>query len=344
MLKQKIKSAITACFLVFSIPAIMPGFSGKNSAPLNAATPAYSGERRTIAHDFLDMEKDFGAKKEHYAAVDRLINRAAEKIVPLKTYTTEQAVQTLLALDSLLKEDGYRFGDNFLLSTGLEKKVIDCDNYCTLYIAIAEVLKIPLIPVYAPNHSFLRFCFDDGSYLNWEPTEAVPLQDSYYREKMRIPEESIRAGVYMKSLERGEFIGVEHNNIGAWLMSRGRYGDALPHFSAAIELYPAFSSAWHNRGSSYYALKKLAEAESDLRRALSLDPSRASTHNTLGDIYFDLKEYQSAVREYTASIKLDPGNYVPYYSIGLVMKTIGEEEQSRKWLKKAGEIKAGSKK
>ncbi|HRZ27246.1 MAG TPA: tetratricopeptide repeat protein [Spirochaetota bacterium] len=344
MLNQSMKSVITASLLAFFFPVIMSGFSGKNCAPLNAAIRAYSGEHRTIAHDFLDMESDFGAKKEHYAAVDRLINRAAEKIVPLKTYTTEQAVQTLLALDSLLKEDGYRFGDNFLLSIGLEKKVIDCDNYCTLYIAIAEVLKIPLIPVYAPNHSFLRFFFDDGSYLNWEPIEAVPLQDSFYIKKLGIPQESIRSGVYLKSLERREFIGVEHNNIGAWLMSHGRYADSLSHFGAAIELYPAFSSAYHNRGSSYYALKKIAEAESDLKKAASLDPSRASTRNTLGDVYFDLKEYENALREYTASIKLDPGNYVPYYSIGLLMKAIGEEDQAGKWLRKAEEVKAGSKK
>ena len=313
-----------------------------HAAPARCADrPSYTGEPATIAHDFLELEKDFGAGPAHRAALNGLLNRSFAAVTVRQSYTTEEAVQTMLEIDALLKKEGFVFANNYLLSTGIETKKIDCDNYCALYIAIAEVLKIPVIPVYAPNHSFLRFYFDDGSYLNWEPLEAAPLQDAFYIKKMRIPEQSLRKGVYLKSLTRKDasatFLG--GRGIGAWLLSRTKYRESLPYFSSAVETNPLFSSAWHNRGTAYYALKRLGEAENDLVKANELDPSRPSTHNTLGDIYFDVRNYERALDEYKKSIKLDTQNYVPYYSIGLIMKTLGKEEQGREWLQKADEIR-----
>ena len=36
-----------------------------------------------------------------------------------------------------------------------------------------------------------------------------------------------------------------------------------------------------------------------------------------------MKQYETAVERYKASIRLDPRNYLPYNSIGLIMKTLG---------------------
>jgi len=311
----------------------------QSGAGLQSGVATYTGDPKTIAHEFLDLEKDFGAGREDYAVIDRLINKSIAVVGTRKSYSTDEAVQALRSIDSLIRAEGFTFKNNLLLGKGLELKTIDCDNYAALYIAIAEVLKIPIVPVYAPNHSFIRFCFDDGTYLNWETTQGMPRPDSYYIKSLRIPEESMRSGVYMKILTRREFTAVEYNNIGAYLMSMRKFSDAVPYFSAAIQLYPLFSSAYHNRGTSYYAMKRLGEALADLRKADGMDPSRASTHNTLGDIYFDQKEYDRAVHEYTASIRLDPTNYVPYNSIGLIMKIQKKDDLAKKWFDKSGEIR-----
>jgi tetratricopeptide (TPR) repeat protein len=329
MMRIVLISALTAAILIQT-----PTLSG-----LQSGAGIYTGDPKTIAHDFLDLEKAFGAGKEESAAVNRLINRAIAAVGTRKEYTTDEAVQTMRAIDSLLREEGFTFKNNLLLGKGLQLKTIDCDNYAVLYIAIAEVLKIPIVPVYAPNHSFIRFCFSDGTYLNWETTQGLPRPDSYYIKSLQIPEESIRGGVYMKILTRKEFTAVEYNNIGAYLMSTRKFSDAVPYFSAAIQLYPRFSSAYHNRGTSYYAMKRLGEALADLQKADGMDPSRATTHNTLGDIYFDQKEYDRAVHEYTASIRLDPTNYVPYNSIGLIMKIQKKDDLAKKWFNKSEEIR-----
>lgn len=305
-----------------------------------AAENTYSGEPRTVAHEFIDLEKDFGAGEAEYSAVNSLINKAMVRVSFRKNSSTEDAVKTLLQIDALLKDEGFVFRQNYLLSSGIKNRNIDCDNYCTLYIAIAEVMKIPIVPVYAPNHSFLRFYFDDGSYLNWEPTQACPLPDSFYIKELNISAKSLENGVYLKTLTRQEFVAVEYNNIGSHLLLSKHYREALVYFTAALKFYPAFSSAWHNRGTAYYAMGHGREALADLQKANDLDPMRASTHNTMGDIYLDNKEFDKAAAEFTASIKLNPADYVPYNNMAYVMKMTGKNKEADAWLKKAQEIKS----
>jgi tetratricopeptide (TPR) repeat protein len=299
----------------------------------------YKGEPRTIAHDFLDMEKQFGADARHYEYINSLINKAMVKIAVKKDYTTEEAVLALETIHILLKKEGFVFKQNFLLNTGIDSKGIDCDNYSAIYTAISEVLKLPVIPACAPNHSFLRFNFNDGSYLNWDPVDGKPYPDEYYIKKLNISEKSLRKSVYLKSLTRKEFIGLEYNNIGAYLFTNKKFTEAIPFFDSAIDFYPKYSSAYHNRGSVNYAIKQTDMAFVDLVTANSLDPTQATTYNTLGDIYFDRKEYMKAFDHYAESIKLDPTNYAPYYSLGLILKNAGKDKDADEWFRKSKAIK-----
>jgi tetratricopeptide (TPR) repeat protein len=300
----------------------------------------YTGEPRTIAHDFIELEKNFGSSAADLAAINDLINKASGRISFRKNSSTEDAVNTLLQIDALLKEEGFVYKQNYLLSTGIREKTIDCDNYCALYIAIAEVIKIPLVPVYAPGHSFIRFYFDDGSYLNWEPIKAVPQPDAWYIKHLNISAESIKKGVYLKTLTRKEFLAVEYNSIGSHLLINRRYGDAAVYYTAAIKLYPSFSAAYHNRGTAYYAMGRSKEALADLLIANGLDPMSYTTHNTLGDIYLDSGELEKAEAEFRTAISLDPSYFVPYQNMAYVKKAQGKHKEADLWQKRAQAIKA----
>jgi len=304
-----------------------------------ANAEVYSGMPRTIAHDFLDLEKPFGAGIEHEKSLNKLINKAAAKISVKKDYSTEDAIQIMSVIYLILKEEGFVFKPNFLLYAGLEKKAIDCDNYSAFYTAVSEVLRLPVIPAYAPNHSFVRFNFKDGTYLNWETIEGKHYPDAYYIKKLNIADQSIQLGIYLKSLSRKEFTGVEYNNIGAYLMTNKKFKESIPYFDAAIQLYPKFSSAYHNRGTAYYAINKRDQAFNNLDYANHLDPMRSSTHNTLGDIFLDRKDYLKAFDQYAESIKLDPTNYAPYYNLGIIMKNTGKSKEADEWFKKSEEIR-----
>ncbi|TFH43648.1 MAG: tetratricopeptide repeat protein [Chrysiogenales bacterium] len=297
------------------------------------------GQEKTIAHVILEMEKPLGAGESHRIYLDGFLARARETIKAGPLSDVGEAAGILGAIHSFLQGEGFRFKANYLLFQGIDRKSMDCDNFCALYIAIGETIGIPLVPVYAPNHSFIRLYFEDGSYMNWEATEGKSLPDSYYRQNLKIEESSLRQGVYMKTLSRKEFIGVEYNNMGAYMMTTGMFRDAIPLFNSAIGLYPSFSSAYHNRGSSRYATGGLDDALKDLLIAKRLDPGRSSTRNTLGDIYFDRKKYDLAIEEYLESIRLDPCHYVPYRSLGQIMKIRGDESGALEWMRKSEEAK-----
>ena len=54
-----------------------------------------------------------------------------------------------------------------------------------------------------------------------------------------------------------------------------------------------------------------------------------------------MKQYENAVERYKTSIALNPRNYVPYYSIRLVMKTLGQTGEAKQWLGKAEQVRQG---
>lgn len=308
-------------------------------APAGVNAGQKRAEPRNIVLEFLDMEKNFGAGKAQADYINRLIETARVKIPVVAKPGRSDALATLKGIDALIRGEGFVFRNNFLLCKGIDTRVIDCDNYCALYTAIAEELKIPIIPVYAPNHSFIRFYFEDGTYINWETTKAEVYDDDAYIKKLGIDDISLREGVYLKSLSRKEFIGVEYNNIGAYLMTGKKFSDAVPYFTMAISCYPKFSSAYHNRGTSYYATRRLKPALRDLLTACNLDPNRATSRNTLGDIYLDLGDYGPAEEQFRAAIRLDPSNYVPYNSIAVIMKITGRPDEARQWLRKSQDVK-----
>lgn len=328
--RRAAQAAVIVMFI--ALAAARPAFpqGGSNAAPAAG---------RTIAHDFLELEKEFGAGQKHADYIDAMLARAKNKISSKNTSDTGEAVALLGSIDAFLRGEGFQKRNNFLLSRGIDGKGIDCDNYSALYVAIGESLRLPIVPVYAPNHSFVRYCFTDGTYLNWEPLEAKSLPDVFYIRKLEIAKQSIEKGVYLKNLSRKEFLGVQYNSLGSQLMARRKFGDAVPYFTMALSLYPSFAAAFHNRGTAYYATKRVDEALRDLTKAGELDPARAVTHNTLGDIYHDRKEYDRAARHYRASIVLDPTNFAPYYNWGVIMKTLGKDDIAKKLLDKAEEIK-----
>ncbi|HRS76345.1 MAG TPA: tetratricopeptide repeat protein [Spirochaetota bacterium] len=331
---MNIKQIVLVAWLIVIISA-----GGGFDVGWGAAAKQGPVEPQNIAYDFLDLEKPFGAGKKHYEYVAGLIQKAKTRLPLRSSYGRDEAFAVLKGVDSLLRGEGFVFKDNLLLCKAIDSRIIDCDNYCTLYIAIAEVLKIPIVPVYAPNHSFLRFYLDDGNYINWETTKNTSYDDDYYIKVLRISDGSLKRGVYLKTLGRKEFIGVEYNTIGAYLLAAKKFSEAVPYFNTALRCYPIFSSAYHNRGTALYAANRLRDALDDLRAAADLDPNRASTRTTLADVYLDMKDYGQAEKQYRAAIELDPDNYVPYNNLALIMKETGREEESRIWLKKSLVIK-----
>jgi len=224
----------------------------------------------TIGHEALDLEAGLGEPTEPYKeTLDRLIEEARGKIEVKDLYTKEEAVGILGTIDGILLEN---FSINtdlnaYLLSQGLDKKVLDCDNASLIYLSIAEALKLPLSAVYTPHHVFVRFDAD-GNSLNWETTSGMELSDDYYRDRLNISDESVRNGVYLRNLTREETIAIVYDNRGNAWDDKGNPDNAIADYNSAIELDPNFAVAYYNRGNAKLRKLNLSGFFADIARAV----------------------------------------------------------------------------
>ena len=77
---------------------------------------------------------------------------------------------------------------------------------------------------------------------------------------------------------------------GVTLHNEHNYEQALECFNEAIRISPILFKAVYNRCKNYLAMKRPAEAASDLDKATSLKPKHAKAHQLFGDALYALKK------------------------------------------------------
>ncbi len=81
---------------------------------------------------------------------------------------------------------------------------------------------------------------------------------------------------------------------GVTLHNEQNYEQALECFNEAVRISPILFKAVYNRGKNYLAMKRPAEAASDLDKATSLKPKHAKAHQLFGDALYALKKEEEA--------------------------------------------------
>lgn len=82
--------------------------------------------------------------------------------------------------------------------------------------------------------------------------------------------------------------------------------DVLRDLNRALELEPANSKAWYNRGMLYWDAGKTDGALTDLNRAIELTPNVADFYYSRGSLYQSLKNYLRATEDFSKTIELAP--------------------------------------
>lgn len=76
-----------------------------------------------------------------------------------------------------------------------------------------------------------------------------------------------------------------HHNLGYLdLIFFKEYSSAVTHFTNAIEIYPEYLEAWHNRGRAYEKLGNLENAKDNYRQALKIKPDYDLSALALGRV------------------------------------------------------------
>jgi len=101
----------------------------------------------------------------------------------------------------------------------------------------------------------------------------------------------------------------EEYSIGYEYMKQTRFTEAVPHFQAAIDLWPAYYGAYIALAQTYRSQGDFTGAESTYARAKRFDPADTRAYEGMGALYFsDLKKYSEALAEYHAALTFDSTN------------------------------------
>jgi tetratricopeptide (TPR) repeat protein len=97
-----------------------------------------------------------------------------------------------------------------------------------------------------------------------------------------------------------------HSNLGAFLMGKGRYDEALEHMKAALSILPNIPQAHTNLGLLFIERGQLDAAREQLTIAAELKPEDAPSRSRLGDVLWKQGRADEAVMTFAEAVRLAP--------------------------------------
>ena len=147
---------------------------------------------------------------------------------------------------------------NKLLATYLDTWKGNCVSMPILHLIVAERLGLNVSLSTAPLHVFVRYTNpDNGRSLAIEATSGGnPTREIWYHERMGVTEQQVENGIYLGVLTKRETFAVMASTVTEWLMSQGRYQEAIEVADVLLEYYPKDIHAVLSRGSAYGELMR----------------------------------------------------------------------------------------
>jgi tetratricopeptide (TPR) repeat protein len=100
---------------------------------------------------------------------------------------------------------------------------------------------------------------------------------------------------------------------------KGKFNEAIRHFSEVLRFQPDHSDAHGYLGSVLLAGGMLNKAMVHLSEAVRLDPNYADAHYNIGQIMLRQKQYDAAVLHLSHTVRLKPDDAQAHYQLSLAL-------------------------
>jgi len=136
-------------------------------------------------------------------------------------------------------------------------------------------------------------------------------------------------------------LAIIHYNRGIEYANKRDYDLAIADYSKAINLNPAYASAYNNRGNVYKNKLQYDRAISDYDKAIKLEPKHVFAHNGRGNAYKAKGQYDRAIADYNKALKLIPKSASPYGNRGLIFEELEQRDKAIADFRKAVKLRSG---
>lgn len=249
-----------------------------------------SYERAKLAFDkIIDPQFDQAAV---VAEIDRLAKSARD------ITASETDVEKLKAIRQTLYDAGrWNFNSPFaydhndpygrdirskLLATYMETRRGNCVSMPILHLIVGERLGLNVSLSTAPLHIFLRYTNpQNGRSIAIEPTSGGhPAREQWYRERVAITDTQVNSGIYLAQLSKRESIALMASTVTEWLMSEGRYQEAIDVADIVLKNFPKDVHALLTRASAHGEILK-AEFDGKYPSPSAIPPPLRLRHDML---------------------------------------------------------------
>jgi tetratricopeptide (TPR) repeat protein len=248
---------------------------------------------------FATGDEDREANLERLNRIALLVQRRIEGIPDPESRiaaVNECLLPSVETCDLLAVESGQRSRLDYVLAHDAGT----CVGWSCLYLAVGERCGLPLRPVRAPGHMFVRY--DDGTFRrNIETTSLGKAK----------PDDSYREGdVGPTELTRRQVVADALNSVACTAAYYDRYDEARDLVAKALALDPDFGLACLNRAKFTFHSRLDADESviADIEMALSLHSDAAGCRRAAGDLLVALGRVERALELYTEADAIEPSS------------------------------------
>jgi len=124
--------------------------------------------------------------------------------------------------------------------------------------------------------------------------------------------------------------GVAYNTLGNIFAKLNRDGEAIEHYTRAIELQSGSAQFYNNRGIVYFHQGNFDRAIEDYTAALGMFPQFMEAYMNRGNALDEKGLTDAAIADYNRALDLDPGYADAYYNRGVALRMSKRLPQARR--------------
>lgn len=122
---------------------------------------------------------------------------------------------------------------------------------------------------------------------------------------------------FEKAIELEPDHAESHLRLGQALEGLGKYDRAQEEYAAAIRANPRLAEAYHALGGLYLRFEQYAHAAQVLKNGIENNPAYAGNYRELGLVYQAQNRFDDAVAQFERARSLDPGDATLLFNLGM---------------------------
>jgi Tfp pilus assembly protein PilF len=116
--------------------------------------------------------------------------------------------------------------------------------------------------------------------------------------------------------------------LGLALSGQGRFQEAIPILSVALQLRPSHPETYNHLGVISAQEGKTQEASAYFSKALRIKADYAEAHSNLGAVLLQQGKIQEAIEHFTEAVRINPNFPVAHFFLGFAYLLIGDQNSA----------------